>query len=330
MFTIKYKPTVIENFVGNKQLILPFIKWLNAWNANDDKKKCALISGICGIGKSLFVELIMKKYNYNIINFDNDNVNTVSFKTITGQNNILIASDIDNYICILNIIDVIKKSKIPVVCICDNKYNQSIKPILSFCIHFNLLKPTYQEVYRFIKNIVENEKINIENSTIKNLYEQSNGDIRSILNNLQFGCKAISKNIQSTNIFDTTAILLSMNEPLNIKYETYWLFYDLHPLMVHENYIMNTIGIKDPACVQENLSYSADALSYFDLCEIDQYNAYYTLMSSSKCNKKGLIQFPQKLGKLSTINKNIKENINKKYTQTQKPKLKAKRKKQNK
>jgi replication-associated recombination protein RarA len=67
MFTATYRPKKIEEFVGNKQIVQPFIEWLLEWDANDKKKKCALVSGVCGIGKSLFVDLILKKHDYNII-----------------------------------------------------------------------------------------------------------------------------------------------------------------------------------------------------------------------------------------------------------------------
>ena len=57
---------------------------------------------------------------------------------------------------------------------------------------------------RLIYNIVVTEKIKIKESEIKELYEQSNGDIRFMINTLQFGSRKGKKNIQSTNIFETT------------------------------------------------------------------------------------------------------------------------------
>ena len=67
MFTVTYRPKKLDEFVGNKHLIQPFIEWLLEWNENDKKKKCALVSGVCGIGKSLLVELILKRHDYKII-----------------------------------------------------------------------------------------------------------------------------------------------------------------------------------------------------------------------------------------------------------------------
>lgn len=326
MYTSIYKPKKVADFVGNKQLQQPFIEWLLEWNADDTKKKCALISsaGLYGIGKSLFVELMLKKHDCNMIHLaldderDKDTIIPLlsTKKTFDGQENVLVVSDIDCGHDYGFIIECIKNTKIPIVCICTNRYEQSIKGILPYCVDFKMKKPTYQEVYALIYNVVTKEKIRIKEQEIRNLYEQSNGDIRFILNTLQFGMRTGSKNIQNTNIFDSTAKLLSMDEPLESKYATYWLSNDLHTLMIQENYINNTLNCRDAVQKMENLCYSADALSAADIIESNMamtnwelapYVALNTIQAASKCNKKGLVKFPQFLGKTATINKNRRE-----------------------
>ena len=59
MYTSIYRPKKIEKFIGNKEVIQPFIKWILEWENNDNKNKCALVSGNTGIGKSLLVELYL-------------------------------------------------------------------------------------------------------------------------------------------------------------------------------------------------------------------------------------------------------------------------------
>lgn len=334
MFTTIYRPKIIEEFVGNKQHVLPFIQWLLDWDATDKKKKCALISGVCGIGKSLFVELMLKKHNYNIIHLaldderDKEYMNTVikpllkTKKTIDGQENVLVVSDIDcggDYGFISSLTECIKMCSIPIVCICDNRYDQSIKSILNYCVDFKMSKPLYQDVYRLVYNVVVKEHIRIKESEIKDLYEQSNGDIRFVLNTLQFGSRKGNKNIQSTNLFETTATLLCMDETIDRKYETYWLCNELHPLLIQENYVNSTLSVHDPVKKLINVSYSADTLSDVDLFdkyvgmtnwEFEPYVALNTIKATSKCNKKGLVKFPQFLGRISTMYKNRREKLN--------------------
>jgi replication factor C subunit 1 len=333
MFTTIYRPKKIENFVGNKGLILPFIEWLLEWDFNK-KNKCALISGLTGIGKSLLVELMLKKHDYNIINLGLDDDRNKEYmnnvikpliktkKTFDGQENVIVVSDIDSsadYGFISSLVECIKDTKIPIICICDNRYDQSLKPILNYCFDIKMTKPTYQDVYTLIYKVVASEKIKIKESEIKDLYEQSNGDIRFILNTLQFGQRKCKKNIESTNIFETTGKMLSIDETIDSKYDTYWLSNDLHPLMIQENYINNTFGLMDQSRKMMNLSYSADALSDADLFEaqvnmanweFEPHVALSTINAASKCNKKTMIKFPQFLGRTATMYKNRRDKLN--------------------
>ena len=334
MLTTKYRPNKLEHFIGNKALIQPLIQWLLEWDANNIKNKCALISGICGIGKTLLVELILKKHDFNIIDLsleddrNKDYINNVikpiikNKTTFDDQMNALVVSEIDagsDYGFISSLVECIKESKIPIICICENRYEQSIKPILNYCCDFKMTKPTYKEVYILLYNVVITEKIKIKESELKELYEQSNGDIRFILNTLHFGLRDSKKNIDSTNMFETTGKLFSIDETLDSKYNKFWLSHDLHPLMVQENYINNTFGIQDQTRKMENISYSADALSDMDLFEtkvnminweLEPYVALNTIKAASKCNKKTMIKFPQFLARTSTMNKNKREKIN--------------------
>lgn len=335
MLTTKYKPNTIDKFVGNHDIIPTFLKWLLEWDSSNMKSKCALISGLCGIGKNLFVDIMLHKHDYHAIHLaldddrDKTYINNVikplirTKKTCTDQEMIIVASDIDcsggDYGFIAALTDIIKHTQIPVICICNNRYDQSIKPILNYCVDFKMSKPKYSEVYALVYDIVINEKIKIKEKEIKELYEQSNGDIRFILNSLQFGYANMMKNIQSNNIFDTTGKMLSMDETIERKYELYWLSNDLHPLMIQENYVNSTLNASNPANKMANLSYSADAISDMDLFEtrvnmasweFEPYVAMQTIKAASKCNKKGMIKFPQYLGRISTINKNKREKIN--------------------
>jgi DNA polymerase III delta prime subunit len=188
MYTTKYRPNKLDDFVGNKNVIQPFIRWLLEWDANDKKTKCALVSGVNGVGKSLLVELILKKHDYNIINLsidddrDKETINETikpllkTKKTFNGQDNCLVVSDIDSnagdYGFIANLTDCIKETQIPIVCICDDRYSQNIKPILNYCVDFKMTKPNYNDVYALVYKVVTAENIKINKATVDNLYEQ--------------------------------------------------------------------------------------------------------------------------------------------------------------
>ena len=124
-----------------------------------------------------------------------------------------------------------------------------------------------------------------------------------------------SKNIQSSNIFDTTGKLLSMDLSIDDKVNYYWMAHDIHPLLVHENYISSTLNVRDEVKKLENIAFSANSLSDMNLIDalfdfdLSPYVAFNTIKATIKCNKKGQIKFPQFLGRISTANKNKRGNI---------------------
>lgn len=325
MFTSKYKPKKIEEFIGNKNLVKSFIYWLLEWDING---KIALLSGINGIGKSLFLELLLKKHDYNIIHLSiEEDLDLKDFtkpiiktkKNLSGQENVLVINDIDvlanesGFISL--IINIIKETKIPIICICNDKFHPSLKSLLPYIIDFKFVKPNFDDIYSLIYKVVVNEKIKIKKSEILSLYEESNGDIRFILNTLQLGNRNGEKNIQNYNIFETSAKLFNMDLSIEEKMYYYWMANDLHPLMIQENYITNTLSVKDDVKKIQNISYSADSLSDLDLFDnvfdfdLSPYIAMNAIKSTSVCNKKGMLQFPKLLGKISLINKNKRNKI---------------------
>ena len=179
MFTTKYQPTKVSDFVGNSKIIQPFTKWLLTWEPTNKKNRCALVSGLNGQGKSLLVDLILNKYCYHAIHLTPDDErskeniqNTIKpllhiKKTFDGNENVLVVSDIDSssgdHGFISGLVECIKETEIPIICICDDKFSQNLKPILSHCFDIKLSKPSYAEIYTLIYKVVTTENIKIKN-----------------------------------------------------------------------------------------------------------------------------------------------------------------------
>jgi replication factor C subunit 1 len=336
MFTQVYRPQKLHDFIGNRNTIPLFEKWLLEWDSSNKKTKCALISGKNGVGKSILAELVLEKYDYHFMNLSNDDerdkkaFNTyikpfIKTKTaLNGKQKTLIVSDIDassgDYGFISALVECIKETEVPIICICDDRYCQNIKPILTSCLEVKLSIPSYDEVYKLVCKVVTLENIKIGKTRVDKLIRESNGDIRFVLNNLQLGLKTghCMKNIKNSNIFETTGKLFDISLDIDDKIRYFWMANDIHTLMVHENFIANTLASKDEDKKIGNISYSADSLSDADLFDamfdfdLANYSAISVVNATTKCSKKGMIKFPQFLGKTATKNKNKREKIGKK------------------
>lgn len=338
MLSQRYKPTDINGIVGNKNNINAIQQWiLNIENNVKNTKKCLLVSGNAGIGKTLSVELILKNLKYNIVELNSDDERDKEYiknnikpmlqvvKTVFGKKNALLVNDLDclsDHGFISALIDCIKESKIPIICTCNDRYNQAFKTFATYCEDVKFRNPSTNEIYNFINPIYKKEKILISEINAKILIENSNNDIRNTLNNLQFYNNntqiKLDKDSTQIGIFDMANIMLSQTNDFEKKYKTFWLDTDLSPLMIHENYINNTI--KSPNNSEENklknldnLFTAADCLSNIDLFESDIEATNWDLMphiaincisATSNCHNKAQIKFPTFLGKTSTKSKN--------------------------
>jgi replication factor C subunit 1 len=336
MLSQRYKPTDINGIVVNKKNIDFMVQWINEWTPQN-KKKCLLISGNSGIGKTLSIELILKDLKYNIVDLNSDDERDKEYikskikpmlqvvKTVFGKKNALVVNDLDclsDHGFISALIDCIKETKIPIICTCNDRYNQAFKTFATYCEDIKFKNPSTNEIYNFINPIYKKEKIMISEINARTLIENSNNDVRNTLNNLQlYNHKSemkFDKDRTQIGVFDMANIMLSQTSDFDTKYKTFWLDTDLSPLMVHENYINNTMKSKNETEENklqnlDNLFAAANCLSNIDLFESDIEATNWDLMphiavncisASSKCHTKAQIKFPTFLGKTSTKGKN--------------------------
>jgi replication factor C subunit 1 len=336
MFINKYKPDDIENIVGNKTCISSIQTWFENWYKEKEPKLetkikskttaknvcvCALLSGPNGIGKTLAVELLIKKYDLNPILLNPDDKADKEYitktiipsiqrkKSFANKQNIFVIHDIDcydDYGFISSIVTCLKETKIPVIATCNNRYDKSLKPVLSYCLDVKFQKPNATDIVKFIKPIIKKESITISDAKLNQLIEDSNCDIRSVFNNLQLLGGNINMNMNTkdktnSNVFEVTKQFMSQNIELENKQILFWTNNDILPLMIHENYPANNIKMKNEATHLNNIAESIHSLSDIDLFEKDihmngnwelmPYTAWCSIKTVANCHSKNMIKF---------------------------------------
>lgn len=333
----KYRPKTLDDLVGNKAVF----EQLDDFLKGQSGKKAALVSGSPGVGKTSAVLLICKLNGITPIEFNasdfrskksiNDHVskvlnNSEIFSKTGLQGKALIMDEVDGMTSdrggIPELVNLIKKTKIPIVCICNDKTHPKMRTLAYHCLDLHCRKLDSRMILPRIKYILDKENKSLTDGVINEIILNSNGDLRYIINTIQsittmekmsmieLGKGLVKKNVLK-GVFEVAAELFqrrSIGDKINLYFEDY----SLMPLFVQENYIKCAFkSLKD-------LVLSADSISFSDLLDarihgseqewsLMPYHAFFSTVYP--LNQKTLqkrLDFPMFLGQNSKMGKNAR------------------------
>jgi replication factor C subunit 1 len=83
------------------------------------------------------------------------------------------------------LIQMIKKSKVPIICICNDRQSQKIKSLLPYCMDLRFSRPTKNILANRAIRIAEQENLCVERNAAEAIAESCGNDVRQVLNLLQ-------------------------------------------------------------------------------------------------------------------------------------------------
>ena len=238
--------------------------------------RAAIISGPPGIGKTSTVRVLAKVKGYKVFELNasdkrnKDSINqSVGFlmnnTTISwGENkamtkNIIIMDEVDGMAGnedkggIHALIDIVKKTKVPIIFICNDIYSPKLKSLLNYCYDLRFSRPDKRQIVSKLYDICKKENIIADNMTLSNIVECFGNDIRQTINyldlysrqkkfDLKNDCfKSQKDKSVSVNAFEICKILLNKAESIKYnfsqKLDLFFVDFDLIPAMIYENYI---------------------------------------------------------------------------------------------
>ena len=347
---------------GNTKKVETKFHWGQRPTFENINARACLITGDPGIGKTSSVRLIanLKGYNTyetnasdqrnkNLINknagfvFDNKTL----FKGELKDKNLIIMDEIDGMSGnedrggIAAIIDIIKKTKIPIICIANDRQSPKLKTLVNYCYDLKFVHPDKRAIALRLSEICKKENINYEINALEYLCEICGNDIRQIINFMELWTRK-NKSIKFKDLtggkdriqgkdevvmlknFDAAKELLSSKSHSKTYRELldlYFIDYDLIPLLIQENYLSTfpSQNFKSSFEELENVSLAADLISLSDVID----KKIRTQMDWRLLADRGLIgcctickinkgfvpfpKFPEAMGKISSLNKKKRE-----------------------
>ena len=77
---------------------------------------------------------------------------------------------------------IIKKTKIPIICIANDRQSQKLKSLVNYCYDLKFTKPDKRQISHRMLKICENEGLNCEMNALEYICESCGNDIRQCLN----------------------------------------------------------------------------------------------------------------------------------------------------
>ncbi|CDY59005.1 BnaC08g49560D [Brassica napus] len=298
-------------------------------------KKAVLLSGTPGIGKTTSAKLVSQMLGFQAVEVNASDsrgkANSNIAKGIGGSNansvkelvnNEAIASNIDKSkhpktVLIMDEVDgmsagdrggvadliaSIKISKIPIICICNDRYSQKLKSLVNYCLPLNYRKPTKQQMAKRLAHVAKAEGLDVNDIALEELAERVNGDIRLVLNQLQYMSLSMSvikyddirqrllSSAKDEDISPFTAVdklfgynggKLRMDERIDLSMSDF----DLVPLIVQESYVNyrpSSAG-KDEAKRMELLARAAESIADGDIINVQFRRHRQWQLSLSSC-----------------------------------------------
>ncbi|TRY96810.1 hypothetical protein DNTS_016309 [Danionella cerebrum] len=245
--------------------------------------KAALLSGPPGIGKTTTAALVCEELGYSYVEMNAsctrskkslkeviaESLNNTSIKNFyTGASqtvsskHVLIMDEVDGMAGnedrggIQEMIGLIKQSKIPIICMCNDRNHQKIRSLANYCFDLRFQRPRVEQIKGAMMSIAFKEGLKIPPPALNEVILASNQDIRQVLHNLSMWsakdkvitydqAKADANNAKKDmklGPFDVCRKVFASGEEtahmsLIDKSDLFFHDYSLAPLFVQENYL---------------------------------------------------------------------------------------------
>ena len=183
----------------------------------------------------------------------------------------------------------IKRSRIPIICICNDRQHKKIRSLASYCYDLRFSRPTVQQIRGYMLSILHRENLpEMKTNVLDEIIQSCNQDIRQTIHSLNLwaskgettgenAAKMIDKNVDN-NPFELCRLSFSnefRTKSISEKSDIFFSDYQLMPLLVQENYLSTQPNLSSAENSKRKLtdlehlnllSAAADSISLGDIC----------------------------------------------------------------
>ena len=239
MWTEKYRPNRLSLMVGNENARLSLYHWLKNWKQGI---KPALLLGPPGVGKTTVIHILAKEFNYTVWEFNASDIRNkqgletklsplFTHSSLYDENKLIFLDEVDGIFpryehgAIDYIDKITKNSKIPIILAANFSDNQSILKLFRKCTKIQFFRVPNSIIKLYLQHIMSKENLEYSDVIINEVLENSNGELRAAINNLQsIGDNTTDQNLSNRDIIfnleDSLDLFFNSN---NVKEAYYFI-----------------------------------------------------------------------------------------------------------
>jgi replication factor C large subunit len=201
----KYRPKYMSEIIGNEEAKTTFTHWLE--KGKERKKKAVLLYGPAGVGKTALVNAASNQFGFTIIEMNASDTRTEKAINKVGKpatsyvaldrfsaetkGNILFLDEVDGVFGqqdrggIGAIVKIVKESLVPVVMAANNTDLKKLTPLKNVCLLVRFQPIRIPLIITMLRRICLKENIEAEFEALERIACNSQGDVRSAINDLQ-------------------------------------------------------------------------------------------------------------------------------------------------
>ncbi|KRZ20095.1 Replication factor C subunit 1, partial [Trichinella pseudospiralis] len=185
------------------------------------------------------------------------------------------------------LIDLIKRTRVPIICICNDRQSQKLRTLANYCFDLRFHRPQTLQIRSALMTVAYKEGLKIQPQALDQLIEGANHDIRQVLHHLSLlaaqnrgidfdqarQAALQSKKDTTQNIFESTRLLFKHSDDsqkinFDDRMELFFTDYSAVPLFVQENYL-NCVpkDAIDPRQKMELISDAAELIALGDIVD---------------------------------------------------------------